>query len=157
MPWNTNEAGKRLRECIGHSKHSLPTTQEMTLHMDIARWSIPKSDWLYSLQLKRSSIQPAKTRLGADYGTDHELFMPKLKLQLKKVGKTTRPFRYDLNQILYDYTAEVTKRSRDYIWVTESLKNYGNRFIILYKRPLTKPFQRTKKIARKQSNCLRKL
>ena len=110
MPWNTNEAGQRLREFTGHSKHPLLTTQEMTLHVDITRWSIPKSDWLYSLQLKRSSIQSAKTRLGADCGTDHELFMAKLRLQLKKVGKTTRPFRYDLNQIPYHHTAEVTNK-----------------------------------------------
>ena len=48
-PWSTDEAGQRLtefcqRECTGHSKHSLPTTQEKTLHMDITRWSTPKSD-----------------------------------------------------------------------------------------------------------------
>ena len=51
-----------------------------------------------------------KTRPGADCGSDHELFIAKLKLKLKKVGKTTRPFRYDLNQILYDYTVEMTNR-----------------------------------------------
>ena len=48
--------------------------------------------------------------LACDYGSDHELFIVKLRLKLKKVGKTTRPFRYDLNQIPYDYTVEVTKR-----------------------------------------------
>ena len=58
----------------------------------------------------RSSIQSAKTRLGADCGTDHEILIAKFRLKLKKVGKTTRPFRYDLNQILYDYTVEVTNR-----------------------------------------------
>ena len=57
-----------------------------------------------------SSIQSAKTRLRADCGSDHELLMAKFRLKLKKVGKTTRPFRYDLNQILYDYTLEVTNR-----------------------------------------------
>ena len=51
-----------------------------------------------------------KTRLGADCGSDHELFIAKFRLKLKKVGKTTRPFRYDLNQIPYDYTVEVTNR-----------------------------------------------
>ena len=56
----------------------------------------------------RSSIQSAKTRLGADCGSDHELLIAKFRLKLKKVGKTTRPFRYDLNQIPYDYTVEVT-------------------------------------------------
>ena len=52
---------------------------------------------------------PAKTRHGADCGSDHEL-IAKFRLKLKQVGKTTRPFRYDLNQIPYDYTVEVTNR-----------------------------------------------
>ena len=51
-----------------------------------------------------------KTRLGAECGSDHELVIAEFKLKLKKVGKTTRPFRYDLNQIPYDYTVEVTNR-----------------------------------------------
>ena len=55
-------------------------------------------------------MQSAKTRLGADYRLDHELLTAKFRLKLKKVGKTTRPFRYDLNQIPYDYTVEVTNR-----------------------------------------------
>ena len=58
----------------------------------------------------KSSIQSAKTRPGADCGSDHELLNAKFRLKLKKAGKTTRPFRYDLNQIPYDYTAEVTNR-----------------------------------------------
>ena len=58
----------------------------------------------------RSSIQSAKTRLGADCDSDHELLIAKFRLKLKKVGKTTRPFRYDLNQIPYDYTVEVRNR-----------------------------------------------
>ena len=58
----------------------------------------------------RSSIQSAKTRQVADCGSDHELLIAKFRLKLKKVGKTTRPFRYDLNQIPYDYTVEVRNR-----------------------------------------------
>ena len=58
----------------------------------------------------RRSIQSAKTRPGADCGSDHELLIAKFRLKLKKVGKTTRPFRHDLNQIPYDYTVEVTNR-----------------------------------------------
>ena len=58
----------------------------------------------------RSSIQSAKTRPGADFGSDHERLIAKFRLKLKKVGKTTRPFRYDLNQIPYDYTVEVRNR-----------------------------------------------
>ena len=52
----------------------------------------------------------AKTRLGADCGSDYELLIAKFRLKLKKVGKTTRPFRYDLNQIPRDYTEEVANR-----------------------------------------------
>ena len=55
-------------------------------------------------------IQSAKTRLGADCGSDHELLIAKYRLKLNKVGKATRPFRYDLNQIPYDYTMEVRNR-----------------------------------------------
>ena len=58
----------------------------------------------------RRSIQSAKTRPGADCGSDHELLIAKFRLKLKKVRKTTRPFRYDLNQTPYDYTVEVTSR-----------------------------------------------
>ena len=57
-----------------------------------------------------SSIQSAKTRPGNDCGSDHELLIAKFKLKLKNIGQTTRPFRYDLNQIPYDYTVEVRKR-----------------------------------------------
>ena len=58
----------------------------------------------------RSSTQSAKPRLGTDCGSDNELLINKFRLKLKKVGKTTRPFRYDLNQIPYDYTVEVRNR-----------------------------------------------
>ena len=99
------------REHVSHSKHSLPTTQEKTLHMDIIRSSVSKSDWLYFCSQRwRSSIQSAKTRPGADCGSDHELLINKFRLKLKEVGKTARPFRYDLNQIPYNYTVEVTNR-----------------------------------------------
>ena len=55
----------------------------------------------------------SKTKLGADCGSDHELLIAKFRLKLKKAGNiTTRPFRYDLNQIPYDYTVEVTYRSK---------------------------------------------
>ena len=56
------------------------------------------------------ALESAKTRLGADCGSDHELLIAKFRLKLKKVAKITRPFRYDLNQIPYDYTVEVRNR-----------------------------------------------
>ena len=68
-----------------------------------------------------------KKRPGADCGSDHELLIAKIRLKLKKVGKITRPFRYDLNQIPYSYTVEVTNRFKR-LDLTECLKNYGQRF-----------------------------
>ena len=67
-------------------------------------------DSILCSQRWRSSIQSAKTRPGADCGSDHELLITKFRLKLKKVGKTARPFRHDLNQIPYDYTVEVRNR-----------------------------------------------
>ena len=95
------------RERTGHSIHPLATTQKMTLLMDNTGWAILNSDYLLCSQRWNSSIQSAQTRLGADCGSDHELLIEKFRLKFKKVGKTTRPFRYDLNQIPYYYTVEV--------------------------------------------------
>ena len=66
-------------------------------HSSKAKWSIPKSDWLYSLKPKMEKLYTvSKTRLGADCGSDHELLIAKFRLKLKKVGKTTRPFKNDI-------------------------------------------------------------
>ena len=82
-------------------------------------WTLPDGqhrnqiDYILCSQRRRSPIQSAKIRLGADCGSDHELFIAKFKLKLRKVGKTTRPFRYDLNQIPHDYTVKVRNRFKD--------------------------------------------
>ena len=68
---------------------------------------------LFAAEDGKALTQSAKIRPGADRGLDHKLFIAKFRLKLKKVGKTTRPFRYDLNQIPYDYKVEVTNRFRD--------------------------------------------
>ena len=81
-----------------------------------------QTDYLLCSWGWRSSIQSATTRPGAYCGADHELFMAKFKLTLKKVGKTTRPFRYGLNQIPQKYTVEVTNRFKR-LDLTEPLKN----------------------------------
>ena len=70
-------------------------------------------DYIICSQKWRSTIQSAKTRPGADCGSDHELLIAKFRLKLKKVEKTTSPFRYDLNQIPYDYTVEVRNRFKE--------------------------------------------
>ena len=95
--------------------------------MDITRWSTLKSDWLFLCsQWWRSSIQSAETRPGADCGSDHELCIAKFRFKLKKVGKTTRPFMYDLNQILYDYIVEVRNRYKG-LDLIECMMNYGRK------------------------------
>ena len=71
--------------------------------------------------------------MGADWGSDHELLSAKFRLKLKKVGKTTRPLKYDLNEIPYDYTVKVTNRFKG-LYLIECLMNYGWRFMTLYRR-----------------------
>ena len=75
----------------------------------------------------------SKRKTGSDCGSDHELLIAKFRLKLKKVGKTTRPFRYDLNQIPYEYTVEVRNRFKG-LDLIECLMNYGRRFVTLYTR-----------------------
>ena len=83
---------------------------------------------------------------------DRELLIAKFRLKLKKVGKTTRPFRYDLNQIPYDYTVEVRNRFKG-LDLIEGLMNYGQRFVTLYRRQGSRPPPR-KRNAKKQNGCL---
>ena len=92
--------------------------------------------------------------MGADCGSDYELRTAKSRLKLKKVGKTTRPFRYDLNQIPYDYTVEVRNRFKG-LGLIECLKNYGWRFMTLYRRWGLRLSPR-KRNAKKQNGCLRR-
>ena len=73
-------------------------------------------------------------RMGADCGSDHELLIAKFRLKLKKVGKTARAFRYDLNQIPYDYTMEVRNRFKGLDLIDRVHMNYRWRFVTLYRR-----------------------
>ena len=77
-----------------------------------------------------------------------------MRLKWKKVGKTTRPFRYDLNQILYDYTVEVRNRFKG-LDLIDCLMNYGWRFVTLYRRQGSRPSPR-KRNAKRQDGCLRR-
>ena len=94
----------------------------------------------------------AKTRPGADCGSDHELLIVKFRLKLKKVGKYTRSFMYDLNQIPYDYTVEVRNRYKG-VDLIECLMNYRLRFVTLYRRQGSRPSP-WKRNAKKQNGCL---
>ena len=97
----------------------------------------------------------AKTRPGADCGSDHELLLAKFRLKLKKVGKTTRPFRYDLNQIPYEYTVEVTNRLRGLDLIDRVPEELWMevRDILQEAEIQTIPMKRN---AKKQNGCLRR-
>ena len=121
--------------------------------MNVTRWSNQINSILCS-QRWRNSIQSAKTRPGADCGSDHELLIAKFRFKLKKVGKTARPFRYDLNQIPYYYTMEVRNILKG-LDLIECLMNYGQRFMTLYRRQGSRTSPR-KRNAKKQNGCLRR-
>ena len=89
----------------------------------------PKIDKLYTVSINKT---------WSYCGSDHELLIANIRLKLKKVGKTTRPFRYDLNQIHYDYTVEVRNRFKG-LDLIECLMNYGQRFMTLYERQAARP------------------
>ena len=84
------------------------------------------------------------TKQGTDCGSDIELLIAKFRLKLKKLGKTTRPFKYDLKQSPYDYTVEVRNRFKG-LDLIECLMNYGRRFVTLYRRQEGRPSPRKRK------------
>ena len=111
-----NEAGERVTEFCQENTLLIGNTFFQQHKRRLYTWTSPHGqhrnqiDYILCSQRWRSSIQSAKIRLGDDCGTDHELLTAKFRLKLKKVGKITRPFTYDLNQIPYDYTVEVRNR-----------------------------------------------
>ena len=111
-----NEAGQRLIEFCQENALVIANTLFQLHERRLYTWISPDGqhqnqiDYILCSQRWKSSLQSTKTRPGADCGSDHELLIAKLILKLKEVGKTTRPFRYDLNQIPYDYTVEVRNR-----------------------------------------------
>ena len=96
-----------------------------------------------------------KTRPGADCGSDHELLIAKFTPNLKKVEKTTRPFRYDLNQIPYDYIVEVRNRFKGLDLTDRVPDELCWRFVTLYRRQESRPSPR-KRNSKKQNGCLRR-
>ena len=111
-----NEAEQRLIEFCQENALVIANTLYQQYKRRHSTWTSPDGqhqnqiDYILCSQRWRSSIQSAKTRPGADCGSDHELLTGKFRLKLKKVGKTTRTFRYDLNQTPYNYTVEVRNR-----------------------------------------------
>ena len=101
-------------------------------------------DILQNWRCKGQNVGSLERRPGVDCGSDHELLIAKFRLKLNKVGKTTRPFRYDLNQTPYDYTVEVRNRFKG-LDLIECLMNYGRRFVTLHRRQRSRQSQGEKK------------
>ena len=95
----------------------------------------------------------SKTKLAADCGSDHELLITKFRLELKKVGKTARPFMYDLNQIPYDYTVEVRNRFKSLDLIDRVPDELWNEVRDMYRRQGSRP-SAWKRNAKKQNGCL---
>ena len=156
-----NEARQRLIEFCQENALVIANTLFQQHKRRLYTWTTPDGqhrnqiDSILCSQRWRSSVQSAKTRPGADCGSEHELFIAKFRLKLKKMGKTNRPFRYDLNQISYDYTVEERNRFKgldlidrvpDELWmeVGDILQETGSKTIP------------KKKKCKQQSGCLRK-
>ena len=146
-----NEVGQRLIEFCQENALIIPNTLFQQDKRRLYTWTSPDGqhrnqiDYILCSQRWRSSLQSAKTRLRADCGSDHELLIAKFRLKLKRVGKTTSPFRHDLNQIPYDYTVEVTNRFKgldlidrvpDELWteVHDSVQETGIKTIPMEKK-----------------------
>ena len=156
-----NEARQRLTEFCQEKVLVIANTFFQQHKRRRYTWTSPDGQYWnqidYSLCSRRwrSSIQSAKTRMGTDCGSDHELFIAKFRLKLKKVEKTTRPFRYDLSQIPYGYTMEVTNwlKGLDLIGrVPEELWTERRNIV---QEVVSKPSPR-KRNAKRQKGCLRR-
>ena len=104
-PWSTEWNRAKANRVLPRDTLVIANTLFQQYKRKLYTWTSPEHqnqiDYILCSQRWRNSMQSAKSRPGADYGTDHELFIAKFRLKLKKVKKTTRPFRYDLNQIPY--------------------------------------------------------
>ena len=149
-----NEAGQRLTESWQENTLVIANKLFKEHKRRLYTWTSP--DGQYQNQIDcipcnwrwRSYLQSAKTRLGADCGSDHELLIAKFRFTLKKVGRTTRPLSYDLNKILMiiQWKWKNIFKGLDMI---ECLKNYGQKFVTLYRRQWSRPSPRKEMQRRK--------
>ena len=152
-----NEAGQRLLEFCQENALVIANTLFQQHKRRLYTWTSPDGqhrneiDYILYSQRWRSSIQSTKTRPGADCSSDHELLITKFRLKLTKVRKTARSFRYDLNQISYDYTVEVRNRFKGLVLIDRVPDD--QRFVTLYRRQGSRPSS-WKRNAKKKNGCL---
>ena len=141
LPWTLGEAGQRLTEFCQENALVIANTLLQQHRRRLYTWTSPdgqhrnQTDYILCSQRWRSSIQSAKTRLEADCDSDHELLIAKFRL--KYVRKTTRPFRYDLNQMPYDYTVERKK-----VKSLSRVRLFGTPWTVAYQAPPSVGFSR---------------
>ena len=149
-----NETGWRLTEFCQKNTLVIANTLFQQHKRWLYTWTSPDGQYWYQIDYIlcsrrwRSSIQSAKIRPGADCGSDHELLITKFRLKLKKVGKITRPFRYDLNQIPYDYTVEVTNRFKGLDLIDRVPEDLWTEVCNIVQEVVTKTSQRKRNVRR---------
>ena len=159
-----NEVGQRLTEFCQENTLVIANTLFQQHKRGLYTWTSPdgqhrnQTDYILCSQRWRSSIQSAKSRLGADCGSDNELLVAKFRLKLNKVGKTTRPFDlgHDLNQIPYDYTVEVRNRFNGLDLIDRVPEELWTEVCDTVQEAVIKTIPKGKKNAKRQNGCLRR-
>ena len=157
-----NEAGQRLTEFCQENTLVIANTLFQQHKRWLYTWTSPDGqyqnqiDYILCSQRWRSSKQSAKTRPGDDCGSDYELLIAKFRLKLKKLRKITRPFRYELNQIPYDYTVEVRNRFKELDLIHRVPDELWNEVRDVVHKTGIKPSP-WKRNAKKQNGCLGRL
>ena len=156
-----NEAGQRLIEFCQENALVIANTLFQQHKRGLYTWTSPdgqhlnQTDYILCSQRWRSLIQSAKTIPGDDCGSDHEILIAKFRLKLKKVRKTTRPFRDDLNQFSYNYTVEVRNRFNGLDLIDREPDELWTEVRDLYRRQGSRPSP-WKRNAKRQNGCLRR-
>ena len=154
------EAGQKLIEFCQENTLVIANTLFQQYRGRLCTWTSPDGqygnqiDYILCSQRWRSSLQSEKATQGADCGSNHELLIAKFQNKLKKVGKTTRSLRYDLNQIPCSYTVDMRNRFLG-LDLIECLENYGQRFVTLYRRQQSRTCPR-KRNAERQNGYRRR-
>ena len=155
-----NEAGQRLKEFCQENALVIADTLFQQHKWTPYTWTSTdgqywnQTDNILCSQRWRSSLQAAKTRPGADCSSDHELLIAKFRLKLKKEGKTTRPFSYDLNQIPYNYTVEMTNRFKGLDLIDRMHEELWTEVCDIVQEAVIKTSR--KRNAKRQHGCLRR-
>ena len=154
-----NEAGQRLIEFCQENALVIANTLFQQHERRIYTWTTPDNEIrliiFFAAKDGEALYSQKKIRPGADHGSDHELLIAKFRLKLNKVGKTTRPFRYDLNQIPYDYTVEVRNRFKGLDLIDRVLEELWTEVHDIEQETGIKTILKKKK-CKNQNGCLRR-